>query len=311
MMRSLIIGSRRSGLARIQAEWLKRTLEALSSERSFRISFLETSGDRWSERGESTLPGKGIFTKELENALLRREIDIAVHSMKDLATVLPEGLYIAAVSPREDARDVWVSRSFPHWEALPPGATVAVGSPRRAQQLRELRPDLSFCEIRGNVDTRLRKLEANPSWAGTLLAAAGLKRLGLLGRGFRFAFFPFEAMLPAPGQGALGIEARIEDGAIGDLLRSVHDDAAGREVEAERAFLRNLGGGCRSAIGAKATVDGRELVLEGVFWSAASGRNYRKRTVGRAEEAEAIGKALAEEILHEAGYGPGSGGEGQ
>ncbi|MDD4933961.1 MAG: hydroxymethylbilane synthase [Methylacidiphilaceae bacterium] len=309
MTRPLVIGSRRSGLARVQAEWVKSALEGLSTGRSFVIAFLETSGDRWSERGESLLPGKGIFTKELENALLRREIDIAVHSMKDLATELPQGLGIAAVSPREDARDVWVSRSFPDWKAALPGTTVAVGSPRRIQQLRTLRPDLSFCEIRGNVDTRLRKLEANPTWSGTVLAAAGLKRLGLLDSSFCFALFPFEAMLPAPGQGALGIEARIEDEEVGRLLRLLHDDAAGWEVAAERAFLRSLGGGCRSAVGAKATVRQQELVLEGVAWIEARGRNYRKRCTGRAEDAESLGKSLAEEILSEAGCPPDSGRE--
>jgi hydroxymethylbilane synthase len=308
MTRPLVIGSRRSGLARVQAEWVKSALEGLSTGRSFVISFLETAGDRWSERGEASLPGTGIFTKELESALLCRKIDLAVHSMKDLATELPKGLRIAAVSPREDARDVWVSRRFPHWEAALPGTTVAVGSPRRIQQFRELRPDLSFCEIRGNVDSRLRKLEANPSWAGTVLAAAGLKRLGLLDCGCHFAYFPFEVMLPAPGQGALGIEARIEDEEVERLLRPLHDEAAGWEVAAERAFLRGLGGGCRSAVGAKATVQRQELVLEGVVWIEARRRNYRKRRVGRAVEAEALGKALAEEILSEAGSPPDSGG---
>ncbi|QSR83920.1 hydroxymethylbilane synthase [Methylacidimicrobium sp. B4] len=308
MTRPLIIGSRRSGLARIQAEQVKSTLEGLSTGWSFAISFLETSGDRWSERGESLLPGKGIFTKELESALLRREIDIAVHSMKDLATELPEGLRLAAVSVREDARDVWVSRRFPDWEAVPPGSTVAIGSPRRMRQLHELRPDLCFCEIRGNVDTRLRKLEANPSWSGTVLAAAGLKRLEALGRGFCFAFFPFEAMLPAPGQGALGIESRSGEEEIGNLLRRLHDDSAGWEVAAERAFLRSLGGGCRSAVGAKATARRRELVLDGVIWIETAGRNYRGRATGRAEDAEAMGKALAEEILNAAGCRPKAGG---
>ncbi|MGD9897480.1 MAG: hydroxymethylbilane synthase [Candidatus Methylacidiphilaceae bacterium] len=301
MTRPLIIGSRRSGLARIQAEWVKSALEGVSTKQGLTIAYLDTSGDRWSERGESILPGKGIFTKELESALLRREIDIAVHSMKDLSTELPEGLRLAAVSPREDARDVWVSRSFPHWESVPPGMTVAVGSPRRVQQLQALRPDLSFCEIRGNVDTRLRKLEANPNWAGTVLAAAGLKRLGLLDRGFYFVFFPFDAMLPAPGQGALGIETRIEDVEVAGLLRLLHDDAAGWEVAAERAFLRSLGGGCRSAIGSKATVQGEKLILEGVVSIEARGRHYRRRTVGRVQDAEALGKALAEEILRESG----------
>ncbi|WP_020494116.1 hydroxymethylbilane synthase [Verrucomicrobium sp. 3C] len=307
MTRPLVIGSRRSGLARVQAQWVKSALDGLSTGRKFVISFLETSGDRWSEREESSLPGKGIFAKELESALLRREIDIAVHSMKDLATELPQGLRIAAVSPREDARDVWVSRSLPDWEAALPGTTVAVGSPRRIQQFRELRPDLSFCEIRGNVDTRLRKLEANPSWSGTVLAAAGLKRLGLLDCGCYFAYLPFEVMLPAPGQGALGIEARIEDEEVGRLLRPLHDDAAGWEVAAERAFLRGLGGGCRSAVGAKATVQERELVLEGVIWIEARGRNFRKRSAGPAHEAESLGKSLAEEILREAGSPPDSG----
>ncbi|CAB4242459.1 Porphobilinogen deaminase [Methylacidimicrobium sp. AP8] len=308
MTRPLIIGSRRSGLARVQAEWVKSALETLSPGRRVAISLLETAGDRWSARAEAALPGKGMFTKELESALLRREIDIAVHSMKDLATELPEGLRIAAIPPREDARDVWVSRSFPHWEALPPGSTVAVGSPRRVQQLRKLRPDLSFCEIRGNVDTRLRKLEANRNWGGTVLAAAGLKRLGLFGGGFHFAFFPFEAMLPAPGQGALGIETRSEDVQIRDLLLPLHDEAAGWEVTAERAFLRSLGGGCRSAVGAKAAVQGGELALDGVMWMETTGCTYRRRAVGRAEDAEAIGKALAEEILSAAGCrrGPGS-----
>ncbi|VVM06809.1 hydroxymethylbilane synthase [Methylacidimicrobium cyclopophantes] len=305
MMRSLVIGSRRSGLARVQAEWVKNTLEGSSTGRSFTIAFLETSGDRWSERGEKTLPGRGIFTKELESALLRREIDIAVHSLKDLATELPEGLTLAAVSPREDARDVWVSRSFPHWEAVPAGSTVAAGSPRRVRQLQELRPDFSFCEIRGNVDTRLRKVEANPDWAGTVLAAAGLKRLGLFNRELHFSFFSFEVLLPAPGQGALGIEARAEDKEAVGLLRLLHDEGAGWEVAAERAFLRSLGGGCRSAVGAKATVERHELVLEGIVWVEALGRNYRRRIVGPAREAESLGRALAEKLLSETGSAHG------
>lgn len=300
-MTTLKIGSRGSALALVQAEWVRRKLE----ERGLNVEIIviKTSGDRFVDRTIQSLGGKGIFTKEIEDALLSGEIDLAVHSMKDLPTELPEGLVIAAVSVREDPRDVLVSRKNIPLNALQKGAQIGTGSLRRKSQILNYRSDLVMVPIRGNVDTRLKKLFEQELDA-IVLAAAGLKRLGREDR--ITEYLTPDICLSAVAQGALAIETR-DDVPSRQSVAFLHHDSSFIEVTAERAFLRKLGGGCHLPVAARAFIDGELLNLTGMVAEPDGGRLCRDRIAGPKGQAPALGTELAERLIR-AGAGEMLGG---
>ena len=262
-MNRLILGTRGSDLAlaqtRIVAALLREALPHLTVE----TRIIKTTGDQRLDVSLSA-PGsleKGLFTKELEEALFARTIDAAVHSLKDLPTELPAGLTLGAILERADPADVLIAKTPGGWTALPQGATVATSSPRRKAQLLHLRPDLRVEEIRGNVPTRLRKLAENPALDGLLLAKAGLDRLGhqIIPAGLHLTVV--EEILPAPGQGAIAIECRAEDPTVHTALQTIHHEDTARCVTAERDLLRSLGGGCSLPIGALARIENGAVCL--------------------------------------------------
>ncbi|HAH08094.1 MAG TPA: hydroxymethylbilane synthase [Elusimicrobia bacterium] len=267
-MSRLRLGTRGSPLARAQSQWTADRLMALHPGLEVELVVIKTSGDRFSLGEKPAAPNlKAQFVKELEDALLEGGIDFAVHSAKDLPGDLPEGLCLAAYPPREDPRDVFVPGSSLSWEDVQDGAVLGTASLRRQVQLRLARPGLKFEVVRGNVDTRLRKLQEK-GYAGLVLAAAGLKRLGL-DRVPREAF-PADLVVPAPGQGALALEARQDRPGTLQLLAALSDEKTRLEVELERALLKALGGGCSTPLGALARADERSVVFR-VFWSREDG----------------------------------------
>ena len=293
------IGSRGSALALWQANWARKKLARAYPDLSVEIEVIKTEGDRLSEIPLSQIGGKEVWTKEIELALLSGSIDLAVHSLKDMPTKLPGGLVLGAVSAREDARDVLVSKNNRMFWDLPDGATVATGSLRRQAQLKHARPDLNFVAIRGNVDTRLKKLETE-KLDGIILAAAGLKRLGL---GDRIAeFIDPEICLPAPGQAALGIEIREGDDKITDLVGVLNCAKTQQVVTAERAMLSALGGSCRVPIGGYAVFDAvsvEVLLLSGVVATPDGRRVISKRGEGRVSSPEQLGTRVARGLIEQ------------
>jgi hydroxymethylbilane synthase len=288
-MYMLRIGSRGSALALWQARWAAARLGELGHPSE--IEIIKTTGDKITDVALSKVGTKGLFTKELEEALLDRRIDLAVHSLKDIPTDLPEGLQLAAVPERADPRDAVVGAPL---ASLSPGARVGTSSLRRAAQLRALRPDLCIEPVRGNVDTRLRKLDER-HYDAIVLAAAGLRRLGCENR--IAELLPVEAMCPAAGQGALAIETRAgHDPAVPicALLNHAGTEAA---VRAERALLRGLGGGCQVPIGAHAWIADGTLELMSVVLSPDGSRVVRDRAKGAPEDGERIGARLARQLL--------------
>jgi hydroxymethylbilane synthase len=297
MTRPLVAGTRGSALALWQTERVRAALSA-SGVASERIE-IRTTGDANQEVSLSAIGTRALFTKELDEALLAGRIDFAVHSLKDLPTELPDGIVLATVGMREDARDALVGRGPLGWMQVPPRAVVATSSLRRTAQLRLARPDLTIVDIRGNVDTRLRKLDEHPEWTATILAAAGLVRLGLEHRiGERLSF---GLMLPAPGQGALACTARADDRAtIAALRQAMHDESAALATAAERAFLRELEGGCQVPVSAHATVERGDLVLLGRVTALDGGLSFGGREAGPVAgepDAEALGVALARRLV--------------
>ena len=288
----LAIGSRGSKLALWQAHWVKGRLEELGNV--CRIEIIHTTGDKITDVALSKAGTKGLFTKEIEEALLAGSIDLAVHSLKDMPTEVPAGLTLAAMPVREDPRDAIVGRSLPELEA---GARVGTSSLRRSAQLRALRPDLQIENIRGNVDTRLRKLDEG-QYDAILLASAGLKRLGWADR--IAEVLEADVMCPAVGQGALTVETRDDGGAGFEISRRLDDRTTRIAVTAERALLASLGGGCQVPIGAHATFNGR-VSLRGVVISPDGARIVRGSLDGAASEAERLGRALGEQLLAEGG----------
>ncbi len=284
----LVIASRGSQLALWQARWVETKLAALGH--ACRIEIVKTTGDRITDVPLAEVGGKGLFTKEIEEALLDGRADLAVHSLKDLPTELPEGLALAAVPEREDARDAVVGKRLAD---LAPGARVGTSSLRRAAQLRKLRPDVAIESVRGNLDTRLRKL-AEGRYDAILLAAAGLKRLGWEDR--IAEILPAEAMCSAVGQGALAIEAR-PGGAGWDACRPLDHPPTRAAVTAERGLLAALGGGCQVPIGAHATVEDGRVRLIAIVASPDGGRLIRGEAAGTASEAEAVGRRLGVDLL--------------
>lgn len=298
MNNQLVIGSRGSKLALTQAGMIKAELERIEPALAVRIEIIKTSGDVKTDP-LSVIGGKGVFTKELEEALLEGRVDMAVHSLKDLPTVLPEGLTIAAITKREDPRDALVLGSrakniVTSIKALPQGATVGTSSPRRLAQLRNVRADLVIRDLRGNIDTRLRKLDEG-QYDALILACAGLRRLGLESR--ISAALPASEMLPAVGQGALGLETRVDDPETIDAVSKLNHKFTGLACIAERSFLRSLGGGCQLPIAAYAIVRDQRIRLDGLVAHPQGDRIVKDRIVGGLEEAEQLGATLGERLL--------------
>jgi hydroxymethylbilane synthase len=294
MSGKFIIGSRGSELALWQANFVKRRLEAVSPELEFEISVIKTTGDELLDKPLSAIGEKGLFTKQIENELIARNIDLAVHSLKDLQTEQPDGLVIGAVCKRETPNDVLISRSAATIDELPAGARVATGSLRRQSQLLAYRPDLAVEDMRGNLPTRIKKFEESGLDA-IVLAYAGVTRLGL--ERYITQIIPFEIMLPAVGQGALAVEVRQNDARTLDLVRKLDDPTTRLCITAERAFLRRLEGGCQVPIGAMATVNNSRLHLDGMVGALDGSKIFRESLEVGTDHPESVGIELAEKLI--------------
>ena len=294
------IGTRGSPLALAQAELVKARLASIHhvSPELIEIVVISTGGDRIQDRPLSELGGKGMFTKEIEQALYSGAIDLGVHSSKDVASVLPDGLALPVFLEREDVRDAFVSLVAPSLDALPQGARLGTSSLRRAAQMKRHRPDLEIVPFRGNVDTRLDKLARGVADA-TLLAAAGLNRLGRQERAT--AYLDPRSFPPAPAQGAIGIEVRADDRRLLDIVTPLGHLATLAAVTAERAFLKQLDGSCRTPIGAYTELDGDTLTLTGEILSPDGELSFSGRRSGSSAAAAALGTALGEELVARAG----------
>lgn len=291
---TLRIGTRASRLALWQAEWVQHQLQTLHPELTVTLVPITTKGDKILDVPLAKVGGKGLFVKEIEAALHDGGIDLAVHSMKDVPSVLPSGLILPCIPPREDPRDALVTPDARSFEQLPESARIGTSALRRQAQLLHRRPDLDIVSLRGNVETRLRKMEEE-KLDGIVLAAAGLKRLGLAER--ISEHLPTDLSLPAIGQGALGLECREDDRRTLALIAPLHDPATALAVTAERAFLRRLDGGCQVPLAAHATVSGESLSLTGLV-AEVDGRNLLKETLAVSlSQAESVGCQLAENLL--------------
>ena len=291
---TIVIGTRSSKLALWQADYVEAKLREKYPELPVVQKRMTTKGDRVLDAPLAKIGGKGLFTKELEQAMLAGEIDLAVHSLKDMPTELPEGLMLAAVTERFDPGDAVVSPRYQTLANLPQDAKVGTSSLRRRAQLLAKRPDLEIVSLRGNVNTRLKKLEEE-NFDAIILAVAGLKRLGFHDR--ITEILPREICLPAVGQGALAIEARAADEATLSLIAFLDDAATRAAARAERAFLARVEGGCQVPVGVYAEAADEALEMEAVIASIDGERLYRKKKAGSALDAEKIGRALAEELL--------------
>ncbi len=288
------IGTRRSPLALWQANSVKASLEKRFSSLRVELVGIKTQGDKILDVPLAKVGGKGLFVKEIEEALLRGEVDLAVHSMKDVPTDLPSGLHLAAILKREDPGDVLISREKKRLAQLKEKAVIGTSSLRRQAQLRHYRPDLETRSLRGNLGTRLLKLEKD-GFDGIILAAAGIKRMGWADQVTEP--IPYEICLPAIGQGAMGIETRRQDARIHEIIAFLNHPETASCVLAERAFLKRLQGGCQVPIAAHGEIEQGQLKLEGLVASVDGARLIRDRISGPPEEAEALGTQLAERLL--------------
>ncbi|MBB5220541.1 hydroxymethylbilane synthase [Amaricoccus macauensis] len=298
--RPLRLGTRGSPLALAQAKEVRARLMAAHGlpEAAFEIVVIRTTGDRVQDRPLAALGGKGLFTREIEEALARREIDAAVHSMKDMPTLQPAGLVIGCLLPREDVRDAFVSPRFAGLAELPAGEIVGTSSLRRAAQLRNARPDLQVVEFRGNVQTRLGKL-ADGVAAATFLAMAGLNRLGR--SDVPAVPIPVDEMLPAVGQGAIGVESRADDDMVSELLSAIHDAETGLRLAAERAFLAGLDGSCQTPIAGLAEIEGGRLRLRGEILRPDGSERLAHASEGATGDGDALGAEAAAVLRGRAG----------
>ena len=290
----VLIGTRGSQLALYQANAIREEIIHRTPDLQVEIIKIKTTGDRIQDVPLAQVGGKGLFVKEIEEALLQGEIDLAVHSMKDVPVELPSGLHLAVITQREDPRDVLISRDGVCFQELPQRSTVGTSSLRRQAQLRRLRSDLRIEPLRGNLDTRLRKL-AEGSVSAIVLAAAGVKRLGLTER--ITEYLDPSKSLPAIGQGALGLECRVDDERINTLLSPLNHAHSSWCVRVERSFLRRLEGGCQVPIAAYARLEGDGLMLEGLVASVDGKRLVRDRIRGHQTDGESMGIELAERLL--------------
>lgn len=331
MKDKIVIGTRGSKLALWQAEWVKSELQRLNPKLSIELNKIKTTGDKILDVPLAKVGGKGLFVKEIEDALLKGEADIAVHSMKDVPTELPDGLHLAVICKREDPRDAFISRiensqfKFQQFKHLPENATLGTSSLRRSCQLLNLKPNLKIVQLRGNLDTRLRKLDEG-QFDAIILASAGIKRLGWADR-IAEVLSP-EICLPAIGQGAIGIECRIDDEYINELILPLNHSETSICVRAERSFLKRLEGGCQVPIAAYARIQYQSrgiteqqdmeknnknkrgvlknsqfgnhyrLIMDGLVGSISGERIIRKQIISNTEDAEKIGIRLAEELLY-------------
>ena len=294
MKNRIRIATRKSPLALWQAHYVRDELLKHYPALQVELLPMSTRGDKILDSPLAKVGGKGLFVKELEEALLRDEADLAVHSMKDVPVEFPSGLCLATICPREDPRDAFVSNHFSSIEALPNGARVGTSSLRRQCQLRARRPDLQVLDLRGNVNSRLAKLDGG-EYDAILLAAAGLKRLGLEQR--ITSLITCSDSLPANGQGAVGIECRSDDVELLSLLASLEDHSTRQRVLAERAMNRHLQGGCQVPIGAYAEIEGEELWLRGLVGAIDGQRIIRAEIRGPASQAEELGETLATRLI--------------
>jgi hydroxymethylbilane synthase len=291
----LIIATRGSMLALWQAEWIKGQLQELDPSLEIELNKIKTTGDKILDVPLAQVGGKGLFVKEIEEAMLRGEADLAVHSMKDVPTELPESLHLSTITKREDPRDAFIAgKEIKSFSELPQGANIGTSSLRRICQLLNRRPDLKITQLRGNVDTRIRKLEEG-EFDAIILATAGVKRLG---REEKITEkLPVDVSLPAIGQGAVGIECRKDDEFTNNLLKSLDHYETSVCVRAERAFLKKLEGGCQVPIAAYAQLKDGEVVIEGLVGSIDGKILLKDNLRGSPENAESLGTELAENLL--------------
>jgi hydroxymethylbilane synthase len=292
--KELRIGTRGSQLALYQANWVKEKLVQTHPHLKVTLITIKTTGDKIQDAPLAKIGGKGLFVKEIEEALIQGRIDLAVHSIKDVPTELPESLHLSAITKREDPRDVFISKDGTLLKDLPQRAKIGTSSLRRQAQLLHFRGDLELIPLRGNLDTRLKKLE-RMNLDGIVLALAGVKRLGFEAR--ITEVFPIEISLPAIGQGALGIETRKEDKGVEERIHFLNDPESAIAISAERSFLKRLGGGCQVPIAAFAKIVDSNLRIDGLVGTTDGKRLVKHHLEGPAEEAESLGNELAEILL--------------
>lgn len=292
--RNLILGSRGSKLALWQANLVKRLLEDEYRDLSVTIKIIKTTGDRIRSKPLAEIGGKALFLKEIEEQLLAGKVQVGVHSMKDVPTILPEGLMISTILKREDPRDAFISKKYNSLFRLPKKARIGTSSLRRQAQLKNFRPDFEIVPVRGNVETRVKKMETE-NLAATILAAAGLTRLGMVSQ--ITEYLPTTLMLPAVGQGAIGLEIREEDRELRHLLEPLHHAETAQAVHAERAFLKVLEGDCQAPIAAYAEMDGQNLRLTGMVASVDGRELIRDCLEGSQRDAELLGVQLGKVLL--------------
>ncbi len=289
------IGTRASALALWQAEWVKSELEKRYPEMEVTLTKIKTQGDKILDVPLAMVGGKGLFVKEIEEAMLRNEIDIAVHSMKDVPTIFPEGLALRCITEREDCRDIVILRpGVKTWKELPQGARIGTSALRRKSQLLHIRPDLQMVDIRGNVQTRIQKL-TDDNLDAIILAAAGMHRLGYTNQ--IGEYLSVDVSIPAIGQGALGIESRIDADEVNALIDFFNHPETDWAVRAERAFLKRLEGGCQVPIACHGTVDGDTLTLTGFVSDCDGVKCLKKVVTGKVETAEQLGSSLGDDLL--------------
>ena len=292
-----IVGTRGSKLALTQTKWVICELQKHHPDITFEIEIIKTTGDRVQNKPLDKIGEKGLFTKEIEDKLLSGEIDLAVHSMKDMPSQLPNGLKFSYVPQREDARDALIlKQEYKSLEDLPYGAKIGTGSKRRKYQLLKHRPDLQIEPIRGNVDTRIRKMQEE-GLDGIVLAAAGLHRMGL--NEVISCYLPVDIMIPSPSQGALALEVREDDIETESLLKPMHDQITEIQIKAERAFLNTINGGCHMPVGAYCIPCGEQITLHALFGDEEGKQLIFMSMEGEASDAEKVGCELANKMLKE------------
>lgn len=298
MRNSIIVGTRSSKLALWQAKYVAGCIKEKYPEKNVELLHITTKGDKILDVPLAKIGGKGLFTKEIESAMLQKKIDIAVHSLKDMPTQLPDGLALAAVTKRADASDAFVSVKYDSFEQLPQGARLGTSSLRRKAQLLHARSDLKIVNLRGNVNTRLKKLDAG-DYDAIILASAGLKRLGFGNRIKQT--LPKNICLPAVGQGILAIETRADDKEMCQLLKFLHDEESWQASLAERAFLNRVEGGCQVPVGVHAVMDKDMIIIEAVIASLDGKKLLYDKETGPIDTAASLGVKAAEKLLDAGG----------